>query len=54
MARPFFIQGRPRPRSGDESQAQHQTIDEDYFRAMGVPLVKGPSSSRPTTSTRPA
>jgi predicted permease len=38
---PFFIQGRPRPRSGDEAQAQHQTIDGDYFRALGVPLVKG-------------
>jgi putative ABC transport system permease protein len=38
---PFFIQGRPRPRSGDESQAQHQTVDDDYFRALGVPLVKG-------------
>jgi predicted permease len=38
---PFFIQGRPRPRSGDEAQAQHQTIDDDYFRAMGVPLIKG-------------
>jgi predicted permease len=38
---PFFIQGRPRPRSGDESQAQHQTIDDDYFRALGVSLVKG-------------
>ena len=38
---PFFIQGRPRPRSGDESQAQQQTIDDDYFRALGVPLVKG-------------
>ncbi len=38
---PFFIQGRPRPRSGDELQAQHQTVDDDYFRALGVPLVKG-------------
>ena len=38
---PFFIQGRPRPRSGDEAQAQHQTIDDDYFRALGVPLIKG-------------
>jgi predicted permease len=38
---PYFIQGRPRPRSGDESQAQAQTIDPDYFRALGVPLVKG-------------
>jgi predicted permease len=38
---PFFIQGQPQPRSGDESQAQQQTIDDDYFRALGVPLVKG-------------
>jgi predicted permease len=38
---PFFIQGRPRPKSGDESQAQAQTVDDDYFRALGVPLVNG-------------
>ncbi len=38
---PFFVQGRPRPRPGDESQAQHHTIDDRYFRALGVPLVKG-------------
>jgi predicted permease len=38
---PFFIQGQPRPRSGDESQAQHQTVDDQYFRAIGVPLLKG-------------
>jgi predicted permease len=38
---PFFIQGRPRPRQGDESQAQHQTVDDQYFRAIGVPLVEG-------------
>jgi putative ABC transport system permease protein len=38
---PFFIQGRPRPRAGEESQAQHHTIDDSYFRALGVPLLKG-------------
>jgi predicted permease len=38
---PFFVQGRPRPRAGDESQAQHHTVDEAYFRVLGVPLVKG-------------
>jgi putative ABC transport system permease protein len=38
---PFFLQGRPRPRAGDENQAQRQTIDDRYFRALGVPLVKG-------------
>ncbi len=32
------------PRVGaDESQAQHQTVDEDYFRSIGVPLLKGRS-----------
>jgi putative ABC transport system permease protein len=25
----------------DETQAQHQTIDEDYFHVIGVPLLKG-------------
>src|SRR4029077_6966974 len=29
---PIFIQGRPRPQPGDAQQAQHQTIDADYFR----------------------
>ncbi|HEX7137672.1 MAG TPA: ABC transporter permease [Vicinamibacterales bacterium] len=30
------------PRAGtDEAQAQHQTVDEDYFRSIAVPLVKG-------------
>jgi predicted permease len=38
---PFFIQGRPRPQAGDAPQAQHQTIDDDYFRALGVPLIEG-------------
>ncbi len=38
---PYSVQGRPRPRSGDESQAQHQTVDDDYFKALGVSLVRG-------------
>lgn len=38
---PFFIDGRPRPAAADAPQAQHQSIDEDYFKVIGVPLVKG-------------
>ena len=38
---PFYIDGRPAPRPGDEPQAQHQTIDDSYFRAIGAPLLKG-------------
>ena len=37
----FVVNGRPRPPAGDEPLAQHQTVDEQYFRALGVPLLKG-------------
>jgi predicted permease len=50
---PFFVQGRPRPRAGDEPQAQNQTIDDDYFRALGVPLVKGRFFSATDTADAP-
>jgi predicted permease len=50
---PFFIQGRPQPRQGDEAQAQHQTVDEDYFRAIGAPLLKGRFFDRRDTVETP-
>jgi predicted permease len=37
----YVIGGRPRPADGDLPLAQHQTVDEQYFRALGVPLLKG-------------
>jgi len=38
---PFLVNGRPRPADTDVPQAQQHVVDEDYFRAIGVPLVKG-------------
>jgi putative ABC transport system permease protein len=38
---PFLIDGRPRPAGADAPQAQNQSVDEDYFKVIGVPLVKG-------------
>jgi predicted permease len=38
---PFLIDGRPQPAPEDAPMAQHQSVDEDYFRVIGVPLVKG-------------
>jgi putative ABC transport system permease protein len=38
---PFLIDGRPRPAANDAPQAQHQSVDEDYFKVIGVPLLKG-------------
>ena len=36
---PFLVDGRPRPT--DAPQAQNQSVDEDYFTVIGVPLLKG-------------
>ena len=38
---PFLVDGRPRPAANDMPQAQNQSVDEEYFRVIGVPLVKG-------------
>ena len=38
---PFIVGGRPRPSASDMPQAQQQVVDEDYFRTIGVPLLKG-------------
>jgi len=38
---PFAVNGRPRPSDADMPQAQQHVVDEDYFRSIGVPLLKG-------------
>jgi putative ABC transport system permease protein len=38
---PFRIDGRPVPKPEDAPIAQHQSVDEDYFKVIGVPLLKG-------------
>src|SRR5262249_19282398 len=38
---PFRIDGRPIPAAADAPQAQQQSIDEQYFKVIGVPLIKG-------------
>jgi putative ABC transport system permease protein len=38
---PFVIDGRPRPTAEDAPQAQHLSVDEEYFKVLGVPLLAG-------------
>ena len=39
---PFYVSGRPRPASqGDMNWALVYAIDPDYFKSMGIPLLRG-------------
>jgi len=37
----FAIEGRAAPPPGQEPVAEYRVIDSDYFRVMGIPLLKG-------------
>lgn len=37
----FLVSDQPRPRRGEEPQAQHHTVSEGYFAALGVPVLQG-------------
>jgi putative ABC transport system permease protein len=38
---PVIVQGRPRPRAGEEPQADFRIATPDYFRTMGIALKHG-------------
>jgi putative ABC transport system permease protein len=37
----FEIQGRPRSKPGESASANHRVISPDYFRTLGIPLLRG-------------
>ena len=38
---PFAVEGRPRPRAGESPTATYRVVFPGYFRAMGIPLLRG-------------
>jgi len=37
----YLIEGEPPARAGEESTAQHHSVDEGYFHTLGIPLLQG-------------
>jgi len=49
----FLIEGQPEPAAGAENVATKPAISADYFRTIGVPLVKGRAFNDRDTSEAP-
>jgi putative ABC transport system permease protein len=51
--RPFLVEGRPFPPAGKELIAHYRIISPDYFKALGIRLVKGREFSEHDTAESP-
>jgi putative ABC transport system permease protein len=49
----IFIQGRPAPGSGEDIRVQYRGISPDYFRVMGIPLLRGRGFTEDDRTGRP-
>jgi predicted permease len=38
---PFWVEGEPRPRPGEQHTATYRVVLPGYFRTMGVPILRG-------------
>jgi hypothetical protein len=48
ITNPFTVEGQGYDRNRQLQLAEELTVSPDYFRALGIPLLKGRFSLRPT------
>jgi putative ABC transport system permease protein len=53
MGMQFFIEGRPRPESGNGQNAAYFAITPRYFETMKIPILRGRDFTRRDTATSP-
>lgn len=49
----FTVEGRPAVSAGDRLGANQRVVSPDYFRALGIPLIKGRYFTERDTTTAP-
>jgi putative ABC transport system permease protein len=49
----IFIEGRPAPGPGEDLRVAYRAISPDYFRAMGIPLLRGRAFTDDDRAGRP-
>ncbi|HEY1339505.1 MAG TPA: ABC transporter permease, partial [Bryobacteraceae bacterium] len=49
----IVIQGRPRPGPGEDLRVQYRAISPDYFRVMGIPILRGRAFTEDDRTGRP-
>ena len=50
----IFIEGRPAPGPGEDIRVQYRGVSADYFRVMGIPLLRGRGFTENDRAGQPA